>query len=83
MAENDRMGTVKQKSIKFEPWMREAIDALAERDGRDFSGEVNDLLVIQLETEGYTYGRWLAERMGRDKSEGLEARNPPAAGKSG
>jgi hypothetical protein len=58
------MGTGKQRNIKFEPWVREAIEELATEHKIDFSKEVENLLIVQLSYKGYTEAAWLAKTYG-------------------
>jgi hypothetical protein len=69
------MGTGKQRNIKFEPWVREAIEELAAEHKIDFSKEVENLLIVQLSYKGYTEAAWLAKTygIGREAGEDLQA----------
>jgi hypothetical protein len=68
------MGTGKQRNIKFEPWVREAIEELAAEHKIDFSKEVENLLIVQLSYKGYTKAAWLAKTygIGREATGGSE-----------
>jgi hypothetical protein len=68
------MGIGKQRNIKFEPWVREAIEELATEHKIDFSKEVENLLIIELSYRGYTEAAWLAKTygIGRDTMRGSE-----------
>jgi hypothetical protein len=65
-----------QRSIRFEPWVREAIEELAVEHKIDFSKEVGNLLVVELSYKGYTEAAWLAKTYGigrevvKDEAEG-------------
>jgi hypothetical protein len=73
------MGTRKQQNIRFEPWIREAIQELATEHKIDFSKEVENLLIVQLSYKGYTEAAWLAKTYGIGQE---SAQNPQAAGKA-
>jgi hypothetical protein len=68
------MGTGKQRNIKFEPWVREAIEELAAEHKIDFSKEVENLLIVELSYKGYTEAAWLAKTygIGREAKGGSE-----------
>jgi hypothetical protein len=53
-----------QRSIRFEPWVREAIEELAVKHKIDFSKEVENLLIVELSYSGYTEAAWLAKTYG-------------------
>jgi hypothetical protein len=51
-------------NIRFEPWVREAIEELAAEHKTDFSKEVENLLIMELSYKGYTEATWLAKTYG-------------------
>jgi hypothetical protein len=59
------MGTGKQRNISLNPWIKDAIDVLANKEKKTFSAIVNQLLTIQLEIEGYSEGAFIAKQRGR------------------
>jgi hypothetical protein len=76
------MGTGKQRNIKFEPWVREAIEELAAEHGIDFSKEVENLLIMELSFKGYTEAAWLAKTYGIGPGEAPSGEIPQKAGKA-
>jgi hypothetical protein len=66
------MANKNQRSIRFEPWVREAIEELATEHRIDFSKEVENLLIVGLSYKGYTEAAWLAKTygIGREAVEG-------------
>jgi hypothetical protein len=58
------MANKNQRSIRFEPWVREAIEELADEHKVDFSKEVENLLIVELSYKGYTEATWLAKTYG-------------------
>lgn len=78
------MGTGKQRNIKFEPWIREAIEELAAQHGIDFSKEVENLLIVELSFKGYTEAAWLTKTygIGPEVGEVSSGENPLEAGKA-
>jgi hypothetical protein len=62
--DNDIMSNKNQRSIRFEPWVREAIEELASEHKIDFSKEVENLLIVELSYKGYTEAAWLAKTYG-------------------
>jgi hypothetical protein len=69
------MANKNQRSIRFEPWVREAIEELAAEHKIDFSKEVENLLIVQLSYKGYTEAAWLAKTygIGREVADGSGA----------
>jgi hypothetical protein len=62
--DNGTMANKNQRSIRFEPWVREAIEELAAEHKIDFSKEVENLLIMELSYKGYTEAVWLAKTYG-------------------
>jgi hypothetical protein len=62
--DNGIMANTNQRSIRFEPWVREAIEELAAEHKIDFSKEVENLLIVQLSYKGYSEADWLAKTYG-------------------
>jgi hypothetical protein len=64
-----------QRSIRFEPWVREAIEELAVEHKIDFSKEVENLLIVELSYRGYTEAAWITKTygIGQEAKEGSEA----------
>jgi hypothetical protein len=58
------MANKNQRSIRFEPWVREAIEELAAEHQIDFSKEVENLLIVELSYKGYTEAAWLSKTYG-------------------
>jgi hypothetical protein len=69
------MANKNQRSIRFESWVREAIEELAAEHKIDFSKEVENLLIVQLSYKGYTEAAWLAKTygIGREATDGSGA----------
>ncbi|MDR1288269.1 MAG: hypothetical protein LBK08_11725 [Treponema sp.] len=78
------MGTGKQQNIRFEPWVREAIEVLAAEHKIDFSKEVENLLIVQLAHKGYSEAAWLTKTYGIDQDVGEvpSGENPQEAQKA-
>jgi hypothetical protein len=72
------MSNKNQRSIRFEPWVREAIEELAVEHSLDFSKEVENLLIMELSYRGYTEAAWLAKTygIGREATEGGSEAGP-------
>jgi hypothetical protein len=64
-----------QRSIRFEPWIREAVEELAAEHNIDFSKEVENLLIVELSYRDYTEAAWLVKTygIGREAGEGSKA----------
>jgi hypothetical protein len=78
------MSNKNQRSIRFEPWVREAIEELAGEHKVDFSKEVEKLLIMELSYKGYTEADWLAKTysIGREAGEAPYSGNPQEAEKA-
>jgi hypothetical protein len=70
--DNGSMTLKKQRNIRLEPWVREAIEELAAEHKIDFSKAVENLLIVELSYKGYTKAAWLAKTcgIGREAAEG-------------
>jgi hypothetical protein len=61
----DSMGVGKQRNISLNPWIKDAVEELAKREGKSFPSIVNQLLTIQLELEGFSEGAYITKQRGR------------------
>jgi hypothetical protein len=83
--DNGSMSNKNQRSIRFEPWVREAIEELAAEHQIDFSKEVENLLIVELSYLGHTEAVWLAKTYGIGRETvkmPLEGERPPEVGEA-
>jgi hypothetical protein len=75
--DNGIMGTDKQVNVSFDPWIRDAIEQLRNREEwkdkgkkKSIAGVVNTILEMQLEKLGFTKGKYTARNLGLNPETG-------------